>query len=76
MAKKGAGQSAKICNNMLLATTMIAVGESFKLEKDLGLDLNKLYDVFLLQVVHVGPLMHIVQSKELGQIPSDKDYEW
>ena len=30
---KGAGQSAKICNNMLLATTMIAVGESFKLGK-------------------------------------------
>ena len=27
----GAGQSAKICNNMLLATTMIAVGESFHL---------------------------------------------
>ena len=29
----GAGQSAKICNNMLLATTMIAVGESFELGK-------------------------------------------
>ena len=36
----GAGQSAKICNNMLLATTMIAVGESFKLGKELGLDLK------------------------------------
>ena len=31
----GAGQSAKICNNMLLALTMIAVGESFKLGKKL-----------------------------------------
>ena len=31
----GAGQSAKICNNMLLATTMIAVGESFNLGKNL-----------------------------------------
>ena len=41
----GAGQSAKICNNMLLATTMIAVGESFKLGKELGLDPNNLYDV-------------------------------
>ena len=34
----GAGQSAKICNNMLLATTMIAVGESFELGKNLGLN--------------------------------------
>ena len=30
---------------MLLATTMIAVGESFKLGKELGLDPNKLFDV-------------------------------
>ena len=41
----GAGQSAKICNNMLLASTMIAVGESFELGKNLGLDLNKLFEV-------------------------------
>ena len=41
----GAGQTAKICNNLLLASTMIAVGESFKLGKNLGLDLSKLFDV-------------------------------
>ena len=33
--EEGAGQSAKICNNMLLASTMIAVGESFNLGKNL-----------------------------------------
>ena len=33
---EGSGQSAKICNNMLLASTMIAVGESFNLGKSLG----------------------------------------
>ena len=43
--EEGAGQSAKICNNMLLASTMIAVGESFKLGKNLGLDLDKLFEV-------------------------------
>ena len=43
--KIGAGQSAKICNNMLLATTMIAVGESFELGQRLDLDPNKLFDV-------------------------------
>ena len=30
---------------MLLASTMIAVGESFNLGKNLGLDLNKLFEV-------------------------------
>ncbi len=39
------GQAAKACNNMLLATTMIGVGEAFNLGENLGLDLNKLFDV-------------------------------
>ncbi len=41
----GAGQAAKICNNMLLATTMIGVGEAFSLGKKLGLEPQALYDV-------------------------------
>jgi 3-hydroxyisobutyrate dehydrogenase len=40
-----AGQAAKICNNMLLATTMIGVGEAFSLGKKLGLEPQALYDV-------------------------------
>ena len=39
------GQAAKACNNMLLATTMIGVGEAFNLGENLGLNLNKLFDV-------------------------------
>ena len=39
------GQAAKACNNMLLATTMIGVGEAFNLGENLGLDLKKLFDV-------------------------------
>ena len=39
------GQAAKACNNMLLATTMIGVGEAFNLGKNLGLDQRKLFDV-------------------------------
>jgi 3-hydroxyisobutyrate dehydrogenase len=39
------GQAAKACNNMLLATTMISVGEAFNLGENLGLDLKKLFDV-------------------------------
>jgi 3-hydroxyisobutyrate dehydrogenase len=41
----GAGQVAKICNNMLLAITMIGVGEAFSLGAKLGLDPQKLFDV-------------------------------
>ena len=39
------GQAAKACNNMLLATTMIGVGEAFNLGSNLGLDPKKLFDI-------------------------------
>ncbi|OIP87861.1 MAG: 3-hydroxyisobutyrate dehydrogenase [Rhodobacterales bacterium CG2_30_65_12] len=41
----GAGQSAKICNNMILGVTMIATCEAFALADKLGLDRRKMYDV-------------------------------
>jgi 3-hydroxyisobutyrate dehydrogenase len=41
----GGGQAAKICNNMILGVSMIAVGEAFLLAKRLGLDAQKLFDV-------------------------------
>jgi 3-hydroxyisobutyrate dehydrogenase len=41
----GNGQAAKICNNMILGISMIAVSESFMLAKRLGLDAQKLFDV-------------------------------
>lgn len=41
----GAGQAAKICNNMLLGATMIATCETFKLAERLGLDLQTFYDI-------------------------------
>ncbi|SDU82359.1 3-hydroxyisobutyrate dehydrogenase [Gordonia westfalica] len=41
----GAGQAAKVCNNMLLAVQQIAVGEAFVLAQKLGLDEQALYDV-------------------------------
>jgi 3-hydroxyisobutyrate dehydrogenase len=41
----GAGQAAKICNNMILGISMIAVGEAFVLAEKLGLEAQKLYDV-------------------------------
>lgn len=41
----GAGQAAKICNNMVLGISMIGVCEAFGLAKKLGLDAHALYDV-------------------------------
>lgn len=41
----GAGQAAKICNNMILGVSMIAVSEAFVLGESLGLSHQALYDV-------------------------------
>ncbi len=41
----GAGQAAKICNNMLLGATMAATCEAFVLAQKLGLDLQTFYDI-------------------------------
>ena len=41
----GAGQAAKLCNNMLLAVQQIAVGEAFVLADKLGLSAQSLFDV-------------------------------
>ena len=41
----GAGQAAKICNNMLLAISMIGTSEAFSLGKKLGLEPQALFDV-------------------------------
>ncbi|HWM46725.1 MAG TPA: 3-hydroxyisobutyrate dehydrogenase [Xanthobacteraceae bacterium] len=41
----GNGQAAKICNNMILGISMIAVSEAFVLAEKIGLDKQKLFDI-------------------------------
>lgn len=41
----GAGQAAKICNNMLLGISMIATCEAFVLAERLGLDAQRFFDI-------------------------------
>lgn len=41
----GSGQAAKICNNMILGISMIAVCEAFVLAEKLGLDPLKLFEI-------------------------------
>jgi 3-hydroxyisobutyrate dehydrogenase len=41
----GNGQAAKLCNNLVLGASMIAVSEAFVLAERLGLDAQKLFDI-------------------------------
>ena len=41
----GAGQAAKICNNMLLGVSMLGVCEAFALAEKLGLDAQRFFDI-------------------------------
>ena len=41
----GAGQAAKICNNMLLGISMIGTCEAFALAEKLGLDAQRFFDI-------------------------------
>jgi 3-hydroxyisobutyrate dehydrogenase len=41
----GAGQAAKICNNMLLGISMLGACEAFALAEKLGLDWNRFFDI-------------------------------
>jgi 3-hydroxyisobutyrate dehydrogenase len=41
----GNGQAAKICNNMILGISMVAVCEGFALAERLGLEAQKLFDI-------------------------------
>jgi 3-hydroxyisobutyrate dehydrogenase len=41
----GAGQAAKICNNMILGISMIGISEAFVLAEKLGLSHQALFDV-------------------------------
>jgi 3-hydroxyisobutyrate dehydrogenase len=43
--RSGNGQAAKICNNMILGVSMIAVCEAFVLAEKLGLDAQTLFDI-------------------------------
>ena len=41
----GNGQAAKICNNMILGISMVAVCESYSMAEKLGLDAHTLFDI-------------------------------
>lgn len=72
----GSGQAAKICNNMLLATTMIGVGESFNLADKLGLSAKILFDVLSTSTGSCWSVNNYCPVTGIGpQSPSDRQFE-
>jgi 3-hydroxyisobutyrate dehydrogenase len=72
----GAGQAAKICNNMLLGASMIATCETFALAKKLGLDLQTFYDISSKASGQNWSMTSYCPVPGVGpQSPADNDYQ-
>ena len=72
----GAGQAAKICNNMLLGATMAATCEAFVMAKKLGLDLQTFYDISSKASGQSWSMTSYCPVPGVGpETPADRDYE-
>ncbi len=72
----GAGQAAKICNNMILGVTMIATCEAFALADKLGLDRRKMYDVVSTSSGYSWTMNAYTPAPGIGaKSPADNDYQ-
>ncbi|WP_264213698.1 3-hydroxyisobutyrate dehydrogenase [Leisingera thetidis] len=71
----GAGQAAKICNNMILGVTMIATCEAFALADKLGLDRQKMFDVVSTSSGYSWSMNAYCPAPGVGpQSPADNSY--
>lgn len=72
----GAGQAAKICNNMILGISMAAISEAYILAESLGLQANKLFEVAsnasgqCWALTHYSPVPGLVDN-----VPANHDYK-
>ena len=72
----GAGQSAKICNNMILGITMLGVCEAFALADKLGLDRQAMYDVVSTSSGACWSVNTYCPAPGIGpKSPADNDYK-
>ncbi|SOB98481.1 3-hydroxyisobutyrate dehydrogenase [Rhodobacter sp. JA431] len=72
----GAGQAAKICNNMILGVTMIATCEAFALADKLGLDRAKMFDVVSTSSGYSWTMNAYCPAPGVGpQSPADNGYK-
>lgn len=72
----GAGQAAKICNNMILGSQMIATCEAFAMAEKLGLNLQTFYDISSKASGQSWSMTSYCPVPGVGpQSPADNDYQ-
>lgn len=72
----GAGQAAKICNNMILGVTMVATCEAFALADKLGLSRQAMFDVVSTSSGYSWSMNAYCPAPGVGpQSPADNDYK-
>ena len=72
----GAGQAAKICNNMILGATMVATCEAFVLAQKLGLDPQVFFDISSRASGQSWSMTSYAPVPGVGpDTPADHDYE-
>ena len=72
----GAGQAAKICNNMLLGASMVATCETLALAQKLGLDPQKFFDIASVSSGQCWSLTSYAPLPGVGPVtPADNDYK-
>lgn len=72
----GSGQSAKICNNMMLGISMIATCEAFAMAEKLGLSQSALFDVVSTSSGSCWSVNTYCPVPGVGpQSPADNDYK-
>jgi len=72
----GAGQAAKICNNMILGATMVATCEALAMAQKLGLDPQSFYDIASVSSGQSWSLTSYCPLPGVGpQSPADNGYQ-
>lgn len=72
----GSGQAAKICNNMVLGISMIAVSEAFTLAESLDLSAQRLYEVLSHASGHCWVTDNYLPVPDiLPSMPADNDFK-
>jgi 3-hydroxyisobutyrate dehydrogenase len=72
----GAGQAAKICNNMMLGIHMIGTCEGFAMAQRLGLDPQVFYDIVSVSSGQSWSVTSYCPVPGVGpKTPADKDYQ-
>ena len=72
----GMGQAAKMCNNMILATTMAGVSEAINLSEKINLNTQKLFEVVSTSTAFSWAINNYFPVANIGpESPADNDFK-